>query len=104
MLFTALEGLVYPDFGTRCVTDDAAALRAGAWSRVGGIDFGWRNPFAAVWGVLDRDDVLWIGWERYLRETPLHLHAAALRRTQGASFGTPTRPGARRSRNCGRRA
>ncbi len=47
---------------------------------VGGIDFGWRNPFAALAGVLDRDDVLWIDWERYLRETPLHEHAAALRR------------------------
>src|SRR5579872_3858163 len=39
---------------------------------------GWRNPFAALWGVLDRDDVLWIGNERYLRETPLHEHARAL--------------------------
>ncbi len=34
---------------------------------VGGIDWGWRNPFAAIWGVLDRDDVLWIQEERYLR-------------------------------------
>jgi hypothetical protein len=42
-------------------------------------DFGRRNPFAAVWGVLDRDDVLWIAGERYRRETPLHEHAAALR-------------------------
>ena len=47
---------------------------------VGGIDFGWRNPFAAIWGVLDHDDVLWIGWERYLRETPLHEHARAIPR------------------------
>jgi hypothetical protein len=47
---------------------------------VGGIDFGWRNPFAAVWGVLDRDDVLWITHERYGREIPLHEHAAALPR------------------------
>ena len=45
----------------------------------GGIDFGWRNPFAAVWGVLDRDDVLWLEGERYLSETPLHDHAAALK-------------------------
>ena len=50
---------------------------------MGGIDFGWRNPFAALCGVLDGDDVLWIGWERYLRETPLHLHAAALRQHKG---------------------
>ncbi len=47
---------------------------------VGGIDFGWRNPFAAVWGVLDRNDVLWITNERYGREIPLHEHAAALPR------------------------
>jgi hypothetical protein len=29
--------------------------------------------------VLDHDDVLWIGWERYARQCPLHEHAAALR-------------------------
>jgi hypothetical protein len=74
-LFTALEGLVYPDFEQALVND---------WPQVtgrlvGGIDFGWRNPFAAVWGVLDRDDVLWIASERYRTETPLHEHAAALR-------------------------
>lgn len=46
--------------------------------KVGGIDFGWRNPFAAVWGMHDHDDVLWITHERYLSETPLSDHAAAL--------------------------
>jgi len=45
---------------------------------VGGIDFGWRNPFAAVWGVRDHEDVLWIVGERYARETPVAEHAAAL--------------------------
>jgi hypothetical protein len=75
--FTALEGLVYPRF------EDCMA---GAWQppaagrRVGGIDFGFRNPFAAVWGVLDQGDVLWIEGERYRRATPLHEHAAALPR------------------------
>jgi len=29
---------------------------------VGGIDFGFRTPFAAVWGTLDRDGVLWFRW------------------------------------------
>jgi hypothetical protein len=76
--FTALEGLVYPDF--------VQALCHGCDSRgtqgklVGGIDFGWRNPFAAVWGVLDKNDVLWITHERYGSQTPLHEHAAALPR------------------------
>jgi hypothetical protein len=75
--FTSREGLVYPDFM------DALASRGyqppDAGRCVGGIDFGWRNPFAALAGVLDRDDVLWIDWERYLCQTPLHEHAAALR-------------------------
>jgi hypothetical protein len=75
-LFTALEGVVYPDFEL-ALTDDWPGP---AGQAVGGIDFGWRNPFAAVWGVLDRDDVLWIDGERYGRQTPLHEHAAALPR------------------------
>jgi hypothetical protein len=73
--FTALEGLVYPDFPLALL--DGAPEVAGR--RVGGIDFGWRNPFAAVWGVVDRDDVLWLQGERYLTHVPLHEHAAALR-------------------------
>ncbi len=107
-LFTALEGLVFPDFERTIIQELPANLqfamanlqfsmssqesRPSSQSlqiencplqienckRVGGIDFGWRNPFAAIWGVLDRDDVLWITHERYLRETPLAEHAAAL--------------------------
>jgi hypothetical protein len=64
--FEAVEGLVYPDFA-RAWTD----AEAPAGKPVGGIDWGWRNPFAAVWGMLDADDVLWIGHEVYRRETPL---------------------------------
>jgi hypothetical protein len=73
-LFTALEGLVYPDF-QRALTDDAVP----SGRHVGGIDFGWKNPFAAVWGVLDRNDVLWIAGERYETATDLQQHARALR-------------------------
>src|SRR5262249_6283072 len=59
-------------------SDKSAICNLQSAIRVGGIDFGWRNPFAAVWGVLDHDDVLWITHERYARETPLSDHAAAL--------------------------
>jgi hypothetical protein len=69
-LFSSIEGLVYPDFASTLVLPNM--LSEG--SRVGGIDFGWRNPFAALLGVLDHEDVLWIVRERYLRETPLHEH------------------------------
>ncbi|MBI3821446.1 MAG: hypothetical protein HY289_02075 [Planctomycetes bacterium] len=80
-LFTAMEGLVYPEFDLAVVKNDESCSPLAPHSsslKVGGIDYGWRNPFAAVWGVLDHDDVLWITNERYLRETPLSDHGAAL--------------------------
>jgi hypothetical protein len=50
------------------------------WRWVGGIDWGFRNPFAAVWGVLDPDKVLWIIGERYVRNATLQDHIEALPR------------------------
>jgi hypothetical protein len=48
--------------------------------RYGGIDFGWRNSFVAVWGTLDRDGVLWLTGEHYSRARPLSYHAERLPR------------------------
>jgi hypothetical protein len=78
-LFTALSGLVYGDFGG-AVVDEVGPVTG---RLVGGIDFGHRNPFAALWGVLDRDDVLHLVGERYLKETALSDHAEALLRAGG---------------------
>ena len=76
-LFTAMQGLVYPDFSKALAPIDITTV----WgSKVGGIDWGWRNPFAAVWGTLDHDDVLHLWGERYLRQVPLHTHAKELPR------------------------
>jgi Terminase large subunit, T4likevirus-type, N-terminal len=47
---------------------------------VGGIDFGFRNPFAAIWGFVDRDDVLWLVGEHYGKLKPLSWHAQHLPR------------------------
>jgi hypothetical protein len=74
--FEALEGLVYPDFH-RCVVE-ADGVPPGRW--YGGIDFGLRNPFAAVWGVVDRDDVLWLVGEHFARDQTLAYHAGHLPR------------------------
>jgi hypothetical protein len=88
--FQALEGLVYPDFA-RCVLPHPS-IRSPLWGegpmrgiippgkKFGGIDFGYRNPFAAVWGVLDRDDVLWLTGEHYCRAQPLSYHAPRIPR------------------------
>jgi hypothetical protein len=88
--FEALEGLVYPDF-KRCIATDpwgkrpacppaakASETLALQGRPVGGIDFGFRNPFAAVWGVGDRDDVLWLTGEHYCRQKPLSYHSQHL--------------------------
>jgi hypothetical protein len=87
--FEALEGLVYPDLA-RCVVPCSApplspVLRGEGSGvrglrRVGGIDFGFRKPFAAVWGVLDRDGVLYLTGEHYARQKPLSHHARHLPR------------------------
>jgi hypothetical protein len=87
-LFTALEGRVYPDFERAIVPEQP--LPPG--TPFGGIDFGWHNPFAAVWGVLDHDDVLWIGSERYVSEALPEDHAAALPRNV-TWFADPEDPG-----------
>jgi hypothetical protein len=71
-----LEGLVYPDFG-RCVVSGPAP--AGG-APVGGIDLGFRNPFASLWGFHDRDGVLWLTGEHYVRQKPLSYHASCLPR------------------------
>ncbi len=73
--FEATEGLVYPDFG-RCVVAGPAPQSG---RKVGGIDFGFRNPFAAVWGVL-KDDVLYLTGEHYCRGRPLSYHATKIPR------------------------
>jgi hypothetical protein len=83
--FEAMEGLVYPDFD-RCVVAGPAPANGGL---VGGIDFGFRNPFAAVWGTIDRDGILWLTGEHYLREKPLAYHARHLPR-QATWYADPS--------------
>lgn len=71
------EGLVYPLF-EQCVVDDTP--HAGVYPTHGGMDFGFRNPFAAVWGHFDCDDVLWITGCRWKSQTGLSIHSEHLPR------------------------
>jgi hypothetical protein len=93
--FEAMEGLVYPDFA-RCVVQGRAAP---AGRPVGGIDFGFRNPFAAVWGVLS-DGVLWLTGEHYARQKPLSHHVRYLPR-QVQWYADPAGPGDIAELRCG---
>jgi hypothetical protein len=99
--FEALEGLVYPGFVackvdqlprelrgfveigmplTACAAQSPSPPEGRGGKLVGGIDFGFNDPFVAVWGVLDRDDVLWIMGEHYSRRQTLGYHANRLPR------------------------
>jgi phage terminase large subunit-like protein len=50
------------------------------WPRVGGMDFGWDHPFAAVELVWDRDaDVVYVSKIHRLKEATPVIHAAAIR-------------------------
>ena len=50
------------------------------WPRIGGMDFGWDHPFAAVELVWDRDtDTVYVARTHRLKEASPVLHAGALR-------------------------
>ena len=50
------------------------------WPRIGGMDFGWDHPFAAVELVRDRDtDTVYVARTHRLKEATPVLHAAAIR-------------------------
>jgi Terminase RNaseH-like domain len=50
------------------------------WPRIGGIDFGWEHPFAAVELAWDRDaDVVYVTKAYRVREATPIIHAAALK-------------------------
>ena len=50
------------------------------WPRIGGMDFGWDHPFAAVELVWDRDtDTVYVTKTHRLREATPVLHAAAIK-------------------------
>jgi len=86
--FETLQGLVYPDLA-KCVVNCPAP---GFKRRYGGIDFGYRNPFAAVWGGLDCNGVLWLTNEHYVREQIPSYHAARLPRDV-TWYADPSDPG-----------
>ena len=68
-------GLVYPELDG-CVVPVPEKMPTGRL--VGGLDFGLNDPFAAMAGILDNDNVLWLFFERYMRGKTLDEHAKYL--------------------------
>ena len=83
--FRKMAGLVWPELsGWICQLDEVAEAHKKALETpesikwVGGIDWGYNNPFVALSGFVDRDDVLWLYSERCLSQTLLAEHAQHL--------------------------
>jgi phage terminase large subunit len=70
-IFQRAAGLVYPHLES-CVVDIPKNLPSGRL--VGGIDFGFNDPFCGLAGILDHDDTLWLFYERYMRGKTIDEH------------------------------
>jgi hypothetical protein len=92
--FGMLAGLVYPDFAKQVSfgrkQDERVAIAHG--KKVGGIDFGFSDPFVALWGVLDHNNVLWLTGEHYCRQKPLSYHAEQIPK-EVTWWADPSEPG-----------
>ncbi len=78
--FEVMEGLVYPEFES-CIIDPRPIRVERAWC---GVDFGWRNPSAALVIACDHDDCMYAVEEFYKKgvtdeELALHLRDMAER-------------------------
>ena len=89
-IWAAAEGQVYPDFAN-CIHDfDPTHLKG---DRIGGLDWGYTDPFAALVGtrVIDETgDNIYIWYERYKSNTILRDHVAAL--PDALYYSDPSRP------------
>jgi len=89
--FVRMAGLVYPDAEAVFVDhEDPPPGRL-----IGGMDFGWANPFCALAGTMYVDEqgnnTIYVWYERYRPMTVMEDHAAAL--PVGVTwYGDPSRP------------
>lgn len=65
--FDAFEGMVYHEFRRDLHVIEPFQIPA-EWTRVIGIDHGYRNPSAWIWGAVDYDDNIFIYREFYEKE------------------------------------
>lgn len=81
--FMRVEGRVYENFHRTLITatdQDIATLLKVKGRHVGGIDYGWNDPFCALNGK-EVDGILYVWFERYRSRRTLEEHADALPRT-----------------------
>jgi len=65
--FDAFEGAVYPEFRRDIHVIKPFRIPEN-WTRVAGVDHGFRNPAAWIWGAVDPDGTLYVYREFYQKE------------------------------------
>jgi len=78
-LWVAAEGLVYEDWNPEVHIVEPFKI-PDEWQRVIGIDWGYTNPFVALWGAVDPDGRLYIYREYYKNQVLIREHAKKLHR------------------------
>jgi PBSX family phage terminase large subunit len=76
--FVAFEGLVYSEFRTSDHTYAARQLPE-SWDRYVVIDYGFVNPFAALWIAVDGDGRMWVYRELYRSGVIITENASAVK-------------------------
>lgn len=60
-----------------------------SWPRYAGIDYGYKRPFAVVWGAVDNDGRAWIYRERYEAEVTEEEQARRILADEAVDIGSP---------------
>ncbi len=60
------------------------------WEIIQGIDFGWKNPTAAVWCAIDFEGRWWVVAEHFQKERPISWHAKQMLQTEKRLGTTPS--------------
>lgn len=71
--FVKMAGLIYPDIDSRFMR-----FTVPPGQLIGGMDFGFNDPFAAGAASVDKNDHMWVFYERYKTGCTVDEHAKAL--------------------------
>lgn len=78
-IWCTAEGAVYDEFDEDTHVVDFMPRGWQTWTQVRAIDFGFTNPFACLWAVVDPDGRIWVFKCRKVAQITIPVHAKAIR-------------------------
>ncbi len=86
--FDSFEGMIYDDFSRQKHVIEPFDI-PDVWTRIAGLDHGYTNPTAMLWGAIDHDGNVYIYREMYKRETLIKDLCAEMKSLMGVSPANP---------------